>query len=185
LVYKGSEPDLDNVVGFDSRSKVPPVAFALEIWSKLAGVFCATRELGFGEGDFGGMDFGESVYGAPAPQWGYTLFPFLKGGLMSGFAFANGAVTFNLRRAQTRRGAGWGYGPYDINGPFERLVTPVSGNTNWRNTLVSAPPPLPTDGIASFNDIIDGGTATMTSSDVLDGGTATLTTSRVVDGGRA
>lgn len=151
------------VIGFDSRPKIPPVAFGLEVWSNIAGQRCS-----------------EDIR-----RWGYTLFPFLKGGLLSGFAFGNGLVSFNLRGARTQRMSGWGRGPYDIDGPFQRLTEPVSRNTNWRQFLVTGVPPEATDGVVEFEDIIDGGTATMTTDDVLDGGTSTVTSPFVADGGRA
>lgn len=149
------------VVGFDAIPRTPPVAFGLEVWSKLAGRSCADGQ-----------------------QWGYTLFPFLKGGLLSGFSFSNGLVSFNLRGARTQRGSRWGLGPYDLDGPHQRLLGPVSRNTTFRQTLVTGAPPLATDGIVEFEDVIDGGTATMTSEDVLDG-QFVVTSPSVVDGGRA
>jgi hypothetical protein len=172
-----------DVVGFDAQSKIPATAFALEVWTRLASSGCsdAGAGAGFGEGDFGDGPFG----GAGAVrQWGYTLFPFLKGGMLSGFTFANGLVSFTLTGAQTRRASRWGFGPYDLDGPFQRLVEPVSGNTNWRQTLVTGAPPEQTDGVIEYEDVVEGGTATMTSEDVLDG-EFVVTSSAVVDGGGA
>lgn len=159
--FGGGESTLHT--GFDANTRLRPAAFAMEVWTKLAG----------------------ECQG----QYGYTLFPFLKGGRLSGFSFSrDGLVSFNLKAAQTRRMSRWGRGPYDL-GLDEtfggRLGEPVSGNTNWRQTIVPAAPPVQTDGIVTFRDVIDGGTATMTTSDVLDGGTALVTSSDVVDGGRA
>lgn len=152
----------DRVVnGFDVTSRLTPTSFALEIWSKLAGRACAD-----------------------GPRWGYTLFPFLKGGRVSGVKWANQLVSFNLRGAATQRGSGWGIGPYDIEGPGQRLLQPVSGNTNWRNSIVSMAPPVQTNGIQQHDDSIDGGTAMVTTDDVVDG-EFVVTSPWVVEGGAA
>lgn len=148
-----------DIVGFDSMTKLPAASFAMEVWSKLAGAAC--------EGD---------------RKYGYTLFPFLKGGLLSGFTFANGLVSFNLVGAQTRQGGSWGIGPYYMDG-WCKLVTPVSGNTPWRQTLVVAEPPAATNGIDYYLDVIDGGTPFETSPDILDGGTPFEAGPCIVDGG--
>lgn len=148
-----------DVVGFDAAMRLPVKAFALEVWSKVASRGCL-------------------------PQWGYTLFPFLKGGLITGTAFANGRVSFNLRGAQTRRMSKWGVGPYWVDG-WCKLAEPVSGNTHWRTMLTSTYPPLPTDGVVTYVDEIDGGTASMTTPDELDGGTPFEAGPCVVDGGAA
>lgn len=150
------------VVGFDSTTRLTAVAFALEVWSKLASQDCApgTR------------------------QWGYTVFPFLKGGLLSGFTFQNGLVSFSLRKAQTRKVPRWGVGPYDLEGPHERLTTVVSRNDMYRQTLTTAPPPAQANGVQTTDDVIDGGTATVTSADIVDGEFVN-TSAWIVEGGRA
>jgi hypothetical protein len=152
-----------DTVGFDTATRVPATAFALEVWSRLAGA-----------GDCEGTQ-----------RWGYTLFPFLKGGVLGGFKFADNTVSFSLTRAQSRRASQWGVGPYDLEGPFRRLLDPVSGNTSTRQFITTSPPPTQTDGVVEFEDVIDGGTATMTTPDVIDGGTAVVTTPWIIDGGRA
>jgi hypothetical protein len=123
-------------VGFDSTSRLSPVAFGLEVWSKLAGRQCEGGE----------------------QAWGYTVFPFLKGGYLSGFTFANGLVSFDLIGAQTRKGPGWGVGPYDLEGPYERLTSLVSRNTSFRQFITPAAPPTEFDGIAQTTDVLDNGT---------------------------
>jgi hypothetical protein len=151
-----------NVVGFDSKTRMLPVSFALEVWTKLAGNPCA-----------GGQR-----------QYGYTLFPFLKGGYLSGVTFANGLVSFNLRGAQTRRVSRWGVGPFDLEGPYERLTTDVSRNTLFRQLLTTAPPPTEVCGIQETTDVLEGGTATMTTPDVVDGEFVD-TSPWIVEGGMA
>jgi hypothetical protein len=111
------------VVGFDSDTRKPSVSFALEVWSKLAGTACAdgTR------------------------QYGYTVFPFLKGGRVGGFSFENGAVQFTIAGAQTRDGNGWGVGPFDVDRDEASAPSPLNAalgvNTHYRNILVTLDPP--------------------------------------------
>lgn len=149
--------------GFDAMTRRPAAAFALEVWTKLD-LPCGPDGL---------------------RPWGYTVFPYLRGGYMTGFSYSADAVTFSLRGAQTRRRGGWAVGPYDLEGPWQRLVTPVSGNTSFRQTITTAQPPEQTDGMMFTEDVINGGTATATSDDVLDGGTADDTTEWIVEGGSA
>lgn len=128
----------DLVIGFDG-TRGRPSAFALEVWSKLGGVPC-------GEGE--------------SRPWGYTLFPYLYGGRLSGYEFKNGLVTFNIRGASTRKGPRWGVGPHDLEGPFERLLEPVSRNTSFRSTILRSPPPEPECGRRDLSDYLDNGNAT-------------------------
>lgn len=150
-----------DVVGFDAASRIPVKSFALEVWTRIAGQRCVT------------------------PQWGYTVFPYLKGGILTGFSFANGLVSFNLQRATTQRGGNWGSGPYWLEADPWCHPEPVSGNTAWRQMLVTGAPPAPTDGVHSFFDEIDGGTASITSPDEVDGGTPLSAGPCEVDGGAA
>lgn len=123
--------DGSEVFGFGADAHVAPTTFALEIWSKIAG---------------GGCD----GYG-----YGYTLFPRLTGGRLSGVSFVNGLVDLELIGASCLRGASWGAGPYDPEfgfglGPFG--VTPMGGeaetsgldmtshNRFWVNHLVGGHP---------------------------------------------
>lgn len=156
------ENAVGDIVGFDSNTRLPAQAFGLEVWSKLAGGACAPGER----------------------EYGYTLLPFLKGGQLSGFVFSNGLVSFSLRGAKTRKAAKWDYGPYDLTGEFERLLTPVSGNLMWRTFITTATPPEQTDGIVEVTDVIEGGNAAVTSSDVIDG-QFVVTSSDTVEGGYA
>lgn len=77
-------------VGADAGVQAP--AFALEIWSKLAGSRCGDRE------------------------WGYTLLPYLKGAHMTGFTIQNGLATISLPGAMCMRGSKWGDGLYKGEG---------------------------------------------------------------------
>lgn len=115
-----------DIVGFDAKTNIDldSFGFALEVWSRLAGSQCDPTG---------------------NRKWGYTPFPFLKGGRLGGFSFENGAVTFSVQGAQTRDGNGWGVGPYDVDRDAEGnpapLFTPLDPNTHWRNVVVSLDPP--------------------------------------------
>lgn len=155
------------VVGFDSKTRVPATSFALEVWSKLAGNACE-----------GGQQ-----------EWGYTLLPFLRGGYLSGFRFENNLISFNLRGAKTRREPRWGVGPHDLQGPFERLTDTVSRTTTFKNVILPAPPPAQTEGVQTSTDIIDNGTADNPMPDPsallkVDGGSA-QNGPWIIEGGRA
>lgn len=151
-----------HVVGFDADTRRPPASFALEVWSKLTGQVCADG----------------------TPQYGYTLFPFLKGGRLSGFQFHNGLVSFNLRAAQTRRVPRWGVGPYDLEGTHERLLSVVSRNSSFQNFITPAAPPAETCGIQETTDVIEGGNAASTTEDIIDG-EYVVTSPWIIEGGRA
>lgn len=159
---------LGDLVGFDVGTRLNAVSFALEVWTKLAGQRCADG----------------------TPLWGYTLFPYLRGGRVSGFTFENGLVSFNLRGAQTRRVSRWGVGPHDMTGPFERLISPVSRNTASRTFMTTAPPPAQANGIQYLGvDIISNGTPAnpMPYPDapfILNGGTPADAGPYIISGGR-
>lgn len=147
-----------DVVGFDLNTRLPAAAFALEVWSRL---------------DRSGS------------QYGYTIFPFLRGGYLSGFVFDNGAVTFTLKGARTGRSNGWGRGPFDIFGVDEPLRTPVSRDIPWLTTITTLAPPIEQNGaIDLIVDTIDGGTANLTTADSIDGEWV-VTSPDIVNGGSA
>jgi len=118
-----------NIIGFDATTSVDldSFGFAIEVWSRIAGQACAP----------GGNR-----------QWGYTVFPFFKGGRLGGFAFENGPVSFTVSGAQTRDGNGWGVGPFDVmrdaQGEPAPLFTPLGPKTHYRNIVVTLDPPAPT-----------------------------------------
>ena len=152
--------------GIDIATHRKPASFGLEVWSKLAGQRCAD-----------GM-----------PKWGYTVFPHLRGGKITGIRFANGLVSFRVEGAQTRRTGRWGVGPHDLEGLFQRLLGPVSRNTGWRMQVSSAAPPEITDGILFGIDVLDNGTPSDPMPDpeaplVVDAG-GVETDPWIIDGGR-
>lgn len=120
-----------DVVGFDATSDIDldSFGFSLEVWSRIAGSAC----------DPSGHR-----------PWGYTVFPFLKGGRVGGFSFENGAVKFTISGAQTRDGNGWGVGPFDvdrdISGNPAPLHSPLGVNAHYRNIQVTLDPPTASCG---------------------------------------
>jgi hypothetical protein len=122
-----------DIVGFDARTGIDldGFGFALEVWSKIAGSAC----------DPSGRR-----------KWGYTVFPFIKGGRLGGFSFENAAVQFSITGAQTRDGAAWGTGPFRVDrgaGPAfapSPLFTPLTATTHYRNQLVTLDPPVASTG---------------------------------------
>lgn len=132
-----SQPVVKNAVGdtvgFKAQSGIDLDGFgyALEVWTKIAGGACNAN--------------GQRL-------WGYTVFPFLKGGRIGGFSFENSLVQFQITGSQTREGNGWGVGPFDVDrgvGPgfapapmFEALEE----NDHFANLLVSLDPPVASCG---------------------------------------
>lgn len=122
-----------DVVGFDVNTGIDmdDTGFAIEVWSRLAGAACDPS--GF-------------------RPWGYTPFPFVKGGRLGGFSFEDAAVNFTISGAQTRDGNGWGVGPYDVDrgaGPGfapSPLFEPLGENTHFRNMIVNLDPPAASCG---------------------------------------
>jgi hypothetical protein len=127
-----------DVVGFDATSDIDLDSFgyALEVWSRIAGTSC----------DASGNR-----------PWGYTVFPFFKGGRIGGFSFENGAVQFTIQGAQTRDGNGWGVGPFDVDrdeldAPAP-LNTALGVNTHFRNIMVTLDPPTAACGAVALASV--------------------------------
>lgn len=156
------------VIGFDEVLRRKPVAFGLEVWSKLAGRTCEDG----------------------SPMHGYTLFPYLRGGRLTRFSYANGRVSFDMVGAQTRKNPLWGVGPHDLEGYHQRLLSHVSRNGMWRQFITPASPPVEVCGVQTLDlDVIDNGNAANPMPDpsapmIIDGGGAT-TSPWIIDGGRA
>lgn len=80
---------LGDVVGNDAELRSRVVNFSMEVWSKLT----------------------QPVDGY---SFGYTVFPRIRGGRVSGFSFKNGAIDFAVTGSRTYKNNKWGYGPYDL-----------------------------------------------------------------------
>jgi hypothetical protein len=115
-------------VGFrvNSKVKTSDANFALEVWSNVPGVACTDPNA--------------------AGSYGYTLLPFISGGILGDFTIENAAVSFSLTNAATKDGTGWGKGPYN--------VVPSVGGTNEVQTVTISG--SPTGG--SFTLTLDGAT---------------------------
>jgi hypothetical protein len=102
-------------VGFRVNSKVKTgdANFALEVWTNVPGVACDDANA--------------------AGSFGYTLFPFIKGGVLGDFTIENAAVSFTLTNAATRDGNAWGKGPYN--------VVPSVGGTSEVQTVTTTGTP--------------------------------------------
>lgn len=124
-------------VGFRVNSKVDisKANFALEVWSNVPGVAC------------------DPLDEAAAGAYGYTLIPFVSGGVLGDFTFENGAVSFTLQNAASKDGTGWGVGPYDVvpgAAGASPLLEPLDANDHLHVQYTTVAPPEPScDGISN------------------------------------
>lgn len=121
-VYDGA----GNAVGFRVNTDVDPSdsGFALEVWSNVPGVVC-------GEGALDGT-------------FGYTLLPFVQGGVIGDFTIENNAVTFTISNATTKSGGSWGTGPYDVvddMGTPSPLLEAITSGDHLHVQLTTVAPP--------------------------------------------
>lgn len=118
-------------VGFeqDTAIDMSSFGFAFELWTGI-------------KTDEGCGEVGEVPYG-------YMLLPFLKGGVIADFTVENGALNFTVTGATTRKGNGWGVGPYDVQkdelGNANKLLQAVSQSASFRfmETFVAPPASVP------------------------------------------
>jgi hypothetical protein len=85
-----------NPSGFALSSKVDlsNQGYALEVWAGVTGSDACAGEVGI--------------------EYGYFLYPFLKGGVLGDHTIENGGITFTITGAVTQDGSNWGVGPYDV-----------------------------------------------------------------------
>lgn len=84
-----------DVAGFTIPEGEINKAFALELWTGLAGMAC--------------------LPGQVDESSGYLLLPFVKAGVMGDITIdGENAVTFQVTAAYTKGGNGWGVGPYNV-----------------------------------------------------------------------
>jgi hypothetical protein len=107
-----------DAVGFRVNTDVDPSdsGFALEVWSNVPGVTCGSA-----------IDQG---------TYGYTLVPFVQGGVLGDFTIENNAVTFTISNATTKSGGSWSSGPYDVvagAGTDEVQTVTVTGSPTGGN----------------------------------------------------
>lgn len=117
-----------DAVGFRVNTDVDPSdsAVAVEVWSNVPGVVCS--------------DTAEGSYG-------YTLVPYVQGGVLGDFTLENNAVTFTISNANTKSGGAWGVGPYDVvegvGGVASPLAEPILSGDHLHVQLTGIAPPEP------------------------------------------
>jgi hypothetical protein len=107
-----------NAVGFQVNSDVDSDVdgnFALEVWS--------------GAGTDEGCE--EDAEG----EYGYSLLPFISGGVIGDFTIENAAVTFTVTNARTKDGTAWGIGPYDVVPAAGGVASPLLEALGTKNHL--------------------------------------------------
>lgn len=131
------DPFTGDTIGFDTDISVSAcdTGFALELWSTIPGQQCTAQ--------------GEGVFG-------YTLFPFVQGGVFGDVTYENGHVNFQLSNAQSRDGSGWGSGPYnvmfDAEGNPAALNVPVTPTLHRKVFLTEIAPPAEFCGCIALNE---------------------------------
>ena len=116
-----------DIIGFDMDSDIAAddSGFALELWT---GVPTDACEPGQGQ------------------SYGYMLLPFVRSGILGDFSVENAAINFTLTNAITKKGSGWGVGPYDVlnvAGVPSPLTAPVNVGTHLRTFVTTLAPPEP------------------------------------------
>lgn len=133
------DPVTGEAIGFSMNADVDSSesAFALEIWTGVPAVECSDE----GQGTFG-----------------YVLAPFAKGGVFGDFTIENGAITFSVSNVTTRRGSGWGAGPYNVMLGADTEPGPLVGNAvvtagdHLKVLLVEVTPPTDAAGLYPLLD---------------------------------
>lgn len=89
-------------------------------------------------------------------SFGYVLYPFVQGGIVSDHTIAAGAINFTLAGATTRNGAAWGEGPYKVmvgaDGNPAPLNAPLTASTHELFKVVGITPPAATLGLRPLLD---------------------------------
>lgn len=121
------DPATGDLIGFSVNSEVDTesLGFALEVWTGTPTGSGCTDD-------------------ATQGQFGYLLVPFAQGGTFGDFTVENGAITFSVTGAQTKEGASWGSGPYDVQmvaGVPAPLQDPIKRADHLRVMLTEVAPP--------------------------------------------
>lgn len=114
-----------DTTGFRMNSDVSACdsGFAIELWT---GVPTDACEPGSGQ------------------SYGYMLLPFVRSGVLGDFTIENAAINFTLTGAQTKKGSGWGVGPYDvvnIAGVPSPLAEPIQVGDHLHLDMTTLAPP--------------------------------------------
>lgn len=129
LAMMSNQPVFENdgdVIGFDMDDEISAcdAGFALEVWTGVPGDACDPGQTG--------------------QSYGYILLPFLQGGVLGDFTIENAAITFTLTGAATKKGNGWGVGPYDVlltGGVPSPLPNPLPTTRHLRTFRTALAPP--------------------------------------------
>jgi hypothetical protein len=123
-------------VGFQTRtSNYAAGAFALEVWTNIAGGACATV------GTFSLVPYG------------YFLLPNVVEGTVGDLKIENGAVSFTVQ-GRTKQGTNWGTGPKNVlanmtTGTAQKLLTALPSDTHRHLQWTYLAPPAATCGCAA------------------------------------
>jgi hypothetical protein len=124
--------DADGVpIGFDAQEGIDLAGrgVALELWSDVPSDACDPDDV--------------NAEGA----WGYSILPFLQGGVLGDRTIENAAITFTIQGMNTRKGSAWDVGPYNVmldeTGTPGPLLTPITTKTHERFFFTSVAPPEP------------------------------------------
>lgn len=147
--------DDGTIVGIDEGTDVDlsGVNFALELWT--------------------GAQVSDALRPGAEGEWGYIVAPFLSGGTLGDITVENAAITFTVTGMQTKNGAAWGSGPYNVDlvgGVAAPLFKPLTSKKHRRITVVEIAPPEDVPGFTALLDLADPAitsvTATVTGSTV-------------------
>lgn len=118
-------------IGFNAEEGVNLAGrgVALELWSDVPSDACDPDDV--------------NAQGA----YGYSLLPFLQGGVLGDRTIENAGITFTIQGMNTRKGAAWAEGPYDViigeDGNPGPLLRPVTAKTHEMFFFTSVAPPEP------------------------------------------
>jgi hypothetical protein len=134
--------DAGNAVGFRVSQDISACdsGVALELWAGVPGQACSDDPTAQG-------------------AYGYILLPFLQGGVIGDFTLENAAVTFVVTGMQSKRGSGWGLGPYDVvsvtGGALSPLLMPIGPGDHLHVQYTEVAPPEATIGCVPLLDPAD------------------------------
>lgn len=130
--------DDGTIVGIDEGTDIDlsNVNFALELWT--------------------GAQTSDTPRDGAQGEWGYILAPFLSGGTLGDITVENAAITFTVTGMQTKNGAAWGSGPYNVElvgGVPAPLFVPLTSKKHRRIISVEVAPP--SDDLSGFLPLLD------------------------------
>jgi hypothetical protein len=118
-------------IGFSLRDNIDlkGQGVAIELWSNVAGAGASCDD--------------PNAEGA----WGYSIFPFVQGGVLGDRTISNAEVTFTIQNMQTKAGSTWGVGTNNVmldgGGSPTTLLEPIDSHEHERLFLTGVAPPEP------------------------------------------